>query len=631
LLLKGIVLSTIDFLPLSSPVISTNGGGKLYFQVTNRSNETLNLYWVDQSGKLVSYGSIPPGATRMQDTSSTHVWELASDDGKVGFKFLTSTPGDIQVGGDFQPVFTSYEEKIIQTPDGLWSTAMGYGLINVEASLGVPHAKELPMNGQNNYAALNAIQAPSAWAAGITGKGVKVAVVDSGIATHAEIGGKIVGGYDFQDRDSDPSPDNGAYRDHSLGVAAIIAASHDPQYGRDTMGVAPDAQLLNVRVGSSQGSSSANMAAGIRWAVDNGAKVICMPLQSNSPEIDQAVRDAVHYAFQHNVVTVVIGGNFSSFNPTGPALIGQSLKGELIDVGNYDIMSGSPFASSNQPGTSPFPWVMASSTGWVPNPDGGYTYFNDGGTSFAGPYVAGLAALLWQQNPNATAAEIIRKITAGADLGNSKALGEFEAGHAGTPAADIVTAVSGISYDLGGGVDLLKLAGAKTAYTITHNSDGSWDVANTTDHSVNHLANVERLQFSDATLALDTGKGELAGEVYRLYQAAFKRTPDQSGLSFWLDAIDHGTPLEQIARDFVGSSEFKGMYGASPANADLVNAMYANVLHRAPDAEGLAFWLDGMNHGLSAASLLAQFSESQENIANLAKLIGQGFAYTPYS
>jgi subtilisin family serine protease len=624
-------VSTIDFLPLSSPIISTDGGAKLYFQVTNTSNETLNLYWVDRAGKLVAYGSIPPGATRMQDTSSTHVWELASDDGKVGFKFLASVPGDIKVGADLQPGFTSHEENIIRTPDGLWSTAMGYGLIDVEASLGVPHAKELPMNGQNNYASLNAIHAPSAWAAGVTGKGVKVAVVDSGIAMHAEISGKVVGGYDFQDRDSDPSPDNGAYRGHSLGVAAIIAASHDPQYGRDTMGVAPDAQLLNVRVGSSQGSSSDNMAAGIRWAVDNGAKVICMPLQSPSSQIDKAVHDAIHYAFQHNVVTVVIGGNYSSFAPTGPALIGQVLKGELIDVGNYEIMSGSPFSSSNQPGASPFPWVMASSTGWVPNPDGGYAYWNDGGTSFAGPYVAGLAALLWQQNPNATAAEIIGKITAGAALGNSKALGEFESAHLGSPAADTANALAGVSYDLGGGVDLLKFASAKSAYTLTHNSDGSWDVRNHADLSTSHLVNVERLQFADATLALDVGKGELAGEVYRLYQAAFGRTPDPSGLSFWMNALDHGTSLDQIARDFVTSSEFRGLYGASPSNADLVNAAYHNVLQRPADSDGLNFWIDGMNHGLNAAGLLVQFSESAENILNVAKVIGQGFAYTPYS
>lgn len=601
------------------------------FQVTNTSSETLNLYWIDQSGKLVSYGSIPPGATRMQDTSSTHVWELASDDGKVGFKFVTSVPGDIKVGTDFQPAFTSFEEKIVQAPDGLWSSAMGYGLIDAEASLGIAHTKELPMNGQNNYVALNAIHAPSAWAAGITGKGVKVAIVDSGIAANPEISGRIVGGYDFQDGDNDPSPDNGAYRDHSLGVASIIAASHDPQYGRDTMGVAPDAQLLNVRVGSSQGSSSTNMTAGIRWAVDNGAKVICMPLQSNSPQIDQPVQDAIHYAFQHNVVTVVIGGNFSSFTPTGPALIGQALKGELIDVGNYDIMSGSPFPSSNQPGANPFAWVMASSTGWVPNSDSGYTYWNDGGTSFAGPYVAGLTALLWQQNPNATAAEIIRKITAGAELGNSKALGEFQAGHAGTALADTVTAVAGTSYDLGSGVDLLNYAGAKSAFTVTRNSDGSWDVVNKADHSVNHLVNVERLQFADTALAIDVGKGELAGEVYRLYQAALGRTPDTAGLSFWMNALDHGTSLDQIARDFVASAEFTGLYGANPSNVALVSAAYSNVLHRQPDAEGLAFWVDGINHGLSAAGLLVQFSESAENLQNVAKVIGQGFAYTPYS
>ncbi|MGJ7914375.1 DUF4214 domain-containing protein [Massilia sp. LXY-6] len=624
-------MSTIDFLPLSSPAISGAGSDKLYFQITNTSSEVLNLFWIDQSGKPISYGSIAPGATRRQDTSSNHVWELTSDDGKVGFKFITSVPGDIGIGQDFQPSFTSFAEKILETPDGLWSTTMGYGLINAEASLGVPHAKALPMNGQNNYAALNAINAPSAWAAGITGKGVKVAVVDSGIAMNTEIAGKIVGGYDFQDRDSDPSPDNGSYRDHSLGVAAIIAASHDPQYGRDTMGVAPDAQLLNVRVGSSQGSSGENMAAGIRWAVDNGAKVICMPLQSNSPQVDTLVQDAIHYAYQHNVVTVVIGGNFSSFMPTGPALIGQALKGELIDVGNYDIMSGSPFQSSNQPGATPFPWVMASSTGWVPNSSGGYTYWGDGGTSFAGPYVAGLAALLWQQHPEATAGEIIRKISAGAGLGNSQAMGELKAAHMGSSSADTVSAVSGTSYDLGGGIDLLKYAGAKSAYTLTHNSDGSWDVSNNADHSVNHLVNVERLQFADTTLALDVGKGELAGEIYRLYQAAFGRTPDQPGLSYWLNVLDRGASLHEIASGFVTSNEFRLLYGTNPSNADLVNAMYYNILHRAPDAGGASYWVDGMNHGLSADGLIAAFSESPENIARAATIIGQGFDYKPYS
>lgn len=62
-----------------------------------------------------------------------------------------------------------------------------------------------------------------------------------------------------------------------------------------------------------------------------------------------------------------------------------------------------------------------------------------------------------------------------------------------------------------------------------------------------------------------------------------------------------------------------------------MSAAYSNVLHRQPDAEGLAFWVDGINHGLSAAGLLVQFSESAENLQNVAKVIGQGFAYTPYS
>lgn len=545
-------MNAINFFPLTDSTKTVSGGNKVLFKITNQSNETLNLKWMDYNGNWVAYGTVNPHADKMQDTAVGHVWELVSDDGKVGIKFDVNSSGELIINSAYQPSFVDSGEKIIQTSDGLWSSTMGYGLVDAAASLGLTHNQSLNLGGQNNYAALNAIDAPTAWAAGYTGKGVKVAIIDGGIAANPEIAGKIVGGYDFQDRDTDPSPDNGTYRDHALGVASIIAASHSVHSGPDTMGVAPDAQLLNVRVGSSQGSSSNNMADGIHWAVDNGAKVICMPLESNATQVDQLVANAIDYAYQHNVVVVVIGGNYSSFQPTGPALIAQQLKGEVIDVGNYDLLAGVPFGSSNQPGASPFPWVMASSSGYVPNSNGGYTYWNDGGTSFAGPYVAGVAALLWQQNPNATAGQIIQKIVTGADLG------------------------------------------------------------------------------TQTLFAHDVGVGEISGEAYRLYQAAFNRTPDDKGLSFWINSMQHGTSLHDAANAFVESAEFQSLYGAHPSNNDLINAMYHNVLHRDADASGLSYWSNAMDHGLSAADLLSNFSESAENVAQVAKVIGQGFEYLPY-
>jgi hypothetical protein len=257
---------------------------------------------------------------------------------------------------------------------------------------------------------------------------------------------------------------------------------------------------------------------------------------------------------------------------------------------------------------------MASSSGYVPNSTGGYTYWNDGGTSFAGPYVAGLAALLWQQNPDATAAQIIGKITAGAHLGESQALADFKSSQVGGP-----------------GVDMAQFAGQRANYSIAGNADGSFDIANLVDGSTRHLVNVERVQFANTTVALDVGKGELGGEAYRLYQAAFGRTPDAGGLSFWLNALDHGATLLSVAKDFVTSTEFKSLYGANPGSTELVTAMYHNVLHREPDVNGLNYWLDAMNRGLSAQQLLTDFSESAENITQVASIIGRGFEYTPYA
>lgn len=622
-------MAAIDIFPLTSMNPSSASGTRVMIKIHNNSDQPLALQWIDPSGKTVSYGTVPAHSSRMQDTLTGHVWQLTGGDSKVGFKFVANTSAILTIGADYSQSVTDVSEKVLSIGGDLWSTAMGYGLINAAASLGIADTADLNVAGQNNYAALNAINAPAAWAAGYTGKGVKVAVVDSGIAAHPEIDGRIAGGHDFVDKDSDPTPASGANRDHGLGLAGIIAGSHSHQDGRDTMGVAPDAQLLNVRVGSSQGSSSQAMADGIRWAVDNGAKVICMPLQSMSPEVDKLVADAVHYAYQHNVVTVLIGGNYSSFEPTGPATIARAFPGESIAVGNYDLLAGAPFQSSNLAGSAAFPWVMASSSGYVPKPDGGYGYHQDGGTSFAGPYVAGLAALLWEQNPHATAGEIIRKIVAGAELGNSAAVGaEVKA----TAGADMFRAAPGMHYDGAGGLDVLAYAGPISAYTVARNRDGSFDVKDLTDNAVNHLVSIERIRFADKTLALDVDGAGIAGQAYRLYQAAFARTPDAEGLGYWIGMMDAGQTLASVAAGFASSAEFRLAYGASPSNREIVEKFYLNVLQRPGEKAGIDYWagiLDS-NQG-TLASVLVGFSESGENVAGLVGVMAGGVAFTPYA
>jgi hypothetical protein len=182
--------------------------------------------------------------------------------------------------------------------------------------------------------------------------------------------------------------------------------------------------------------------------------------------------------------------------------------------------------------------------------------------------------------------------------------------------------------DGGGGLDTVVYAGSRAAYQLVHGAAG-FTVAHGAPATADTLANVERLKFDDATVALDIGG--VGGQAYRIYQAAFDRVPDSVGLGFWIAAMDHGTGLSAVAQGFIDSKEFKDLYGAAPSNADLVGKFYEHVLHRAPEQGGFDFWVSVLDqHKAGVVDVLVGISESPENQAGLASVIGNGFAYTPY-
>jgi len=148
-----------------------------------------------------------------------------------------------------------------------------------------------------------------------------------------------------------------------------------------------------------------------------------------------------------------------------------------------------------------------------------------------------------------------------------------------------------------------------------------------TSHGVSTLVNVDYLQFGNQTIAIDVAVGQNAVEAYRLYQAALNRTPDHAGLDFWITGLDKGAYLLSVANAFMASPEFTAAYGTNPSNSAFVNALYSNVLHRAGDAAGNAYWLNALNSGASRAQVLTAFSESNENVANVATLIGHGIEH----
>jgi hypothetical protein len=131
------------------------------------------------------------------------------------------------------------------------------------------------------------------------------------------------------------------------------------------------------------------------------------------------------------------------------------------------------------------------------------------------------------------------------------------------------------------------------------------------------------LVFSDATVALDING--TAGQAYRIYQAAFNRTPDNGGLKYWIGIMDSGVPLTSVSGGFIASAEFQKLYGTNPSNELFVTKLYDNVLHRTPDAGGYKYWVDLLNTGgIDKVSTLVNFSESNENQAGVIGVIQNG-------
>ncbi len=201
---------------------------------------------------------------------------------------------------------------------------------------------------------------------------------------------------------------------------------------------------------------------------------------------------------------------------------------------------------------------------------------------------------------------------------------------AGSAAADTIYSGRGNdTIDGGAGLDRMVFAGNRADYTITRTASGFSVSDRLAIDGADTLANIERLTFADGAVALDTGGS--GGQAYRLYQAAFDRAPDAGGLGFQMWAMDAaGFSLPQVAQGFIDSPEFAARYG-SLSNIDFVTQLYANVLHRTPDAGGLKFHTDLLDSGaISRAQDLVGFSESPENQAALIGIIGNGFAYIPH-
>lgn len=113
------------------------------------------------------------------------------------------------------------------------------------------------------------------------------------------------------------------------------------------------------------------------------------------------------------------------------------------------------------------------------------------------------------------------------------------------------------------------------------------------------------------------------GTIYRLYRAYFLREPDLDGFNYWYYVHALGYPLDKISNDFARSDEFQSRYG-SVDNRRFLELVYQNVLGRAPDQDGYAYWLDQMNRGMLRGYVMIYFSDSEEFRTKTAKGVPPG-------
>lgn len=115
------------------------------------------------------------------------------------------------------------------------------------------------------------------------------------------------------------------------------------------------------------------------------------------------------------------------------------------------------------------------------------------------------------------------------------------------------------------------------------------------------------------------------GLVYRMYVASLGRAPDEEGLRYWIDILEDlksnhpdFDAADYMADRFIEAHEFEMLYGANPTDADYVEALYWNVLERASDAAGHDYWVGRMEAGLGFDDMLVSFVQSDEAIANIS-------------
>ncbi|WP_052339147.1 S8 family peptidase [Gorillibacterium massiliense] len=247
------------------------------------------------------------------------------------------------------------------------------------------------------------INTENGWTQSKGSSDVIVAVVDTGVdLNHPDLQGRLVKGYNVFDQSSSAKDDVG----HGTHVAGVIAATVNNSLG--IAGMTWNNPIMPVKVLDSSGSGNTyNVAQGIIWAADHGAKVINLSLGNYASS--SFLQDAIRYAFDKDIVLIAAAGNDNTDKPGYPAAYDEVFAVAATDEGNKKAS----FSNYGDYIDVAAPGVSIAST----YPDNQYAALS--GTSMASPHVSALAALIRSANPalkNTEVMDIMRK--SANDLGN---------------------------------------------------------------------------------------------------------------------------------------------------------------------------------------------------------------------
>ncbi len=335
------------------------------------------------------------------------------------------------------------------------------------------------------------IGAPDAWAAGLTGDGVEVAVLDTGVdADHPDLAGQVSAAKDFTDSESGTDDRHG----HGTHVAATVAGSSAAGKYR---GVAPEADLLIGKVLGDGGSgSNSQIIAGMEWAAEEGAAVVTMSLGSGPSDGTDPMSLALdRISEEHGTLFVVAAGNDGGQGDvSAPSTAPTALSVAAVDRDESlaDFSSRGPRAGDgglkpeiSAPGVGIVAARADDTTMGAPVDD---LHTAASGTSMATPHVAGAAVLLAQRHPDWTGQQLKDALVSTARPNPDLGVYEQGAGRVDLTRATAqqVTATGVADFALQSGAD-----DESRRRTVTYRNDGDAPLTLDLELTVRHVDDPE--------------------------------------------------------------------------------------------------------------------------------------------